>query len=84
MKKKWNLILMVIGLYVIYEGYTTYTFVARSEDGSMGVSKLLWFTIPLTDYHLHTYGLIFISIGILITLASFVLYLLSLKRNKIM
>lgn len=78
-----KLLLLVIGMYVIFQGYTTYTFVARSEDGSMGINKLIWFSIPLTDYHLHTYGLMFICIGILITLSPLMLYLLSIKRSKI-
>lgn len=77
-----QVVLFLFGVYVIYQGYTTYTFSARSPDGSMGISKFIWLFIPATDFHLHTYGLIFIGIGILFIVASFILYRFSLKRSK--
>lgn len=74
-------LLFLVGAYVIYQGYTTYTFSARSPDGSMGISKFIWIFIPATNFHLHIYGLIFIGIGILIAIAPFILYRFSLKRR---
>ncbi|OBZ11382.1 hypothetical protein [Bacillus sp. FJAT-26390] len=76
-----RIILLIIGLYVIYQGYTIYTFSARS-NGSMGIRKFIWLFIPATDYHLHTYGIAFIVIGVIITITSVALYRMSLKGKK--
>jgi hypothetical protein len=77
-----RVLLLLIAVYFMYQGYSTYTFSARSYDGSMGIYKFSWLFIPATDYHLHTYGTVFISIGLLIALTPLVLHRLSLKRNK--
>ncbi|WP_339203222.1 hypothetical protein MHH56_19145 [Paenibacillus sp. FSL K6-3182] len=74
-------LLFIIGLYVAFQGYSTYTFSARSYDGSMGVYKFGYF-IPATDYHLHTTGVIFTCVGlVLIISTSYWMYLL-LKKQK--
>jgi hypothetical protein len=40
---------------MLFQGYTNYTFSARSVDGSMAINKFRWFVIPETNYHLHIY-----------------------------
>lgn len=77
-----GLLIFVIGLYVASQGYSTYTFSARSSDGSMGINKLGFF-IPATDSHLHTTGTIFVCIGLaLMIAASCMMYLILKKKRK--
>ncbi|MFD0589993.1 hypothetical protein ACFQZE_18590 [Paenibacillus sp. GCM10027627] len=71
MKKAFKLIAVVLGLYLIYEAYSIYTFTARSPDGSMGMHKFNLF-IPATDFHLQAYGISFFLAGALIALIPFI------------
>lgn len=79
MKLVYKLIVAMLGLYLIYEGYSTYTFTARSPDGSMGIYKFVHLFIPATDFHLHAYGVSFFLAGVLITLTPFI----RIKRKRI-
>lgn len=57
----------------MYDGYTIYTFTARSPDGSLGIGRFLDnLFIPATDFHLHTYGIIFFLAGVLIAMTPFI------------
>lgn len=55
------LISRLLGLYIIYQGYTTLTFGARSDN--MGIKKLGIF-ITATDGQLAFYGILFSIIGL--------------------
>jgi len=73
MKRAFKLIAVILGLYLIYEAYTIYTFPARSPDGGLGLRKFFDnLFIPATDFHLHTYGISFFIAGVLIALAPFI------------
>lgn len=73
MKLIFKLIGLALGLYLMYEAYTIYTFTARSPDGGLGIRKFFDnLFIPATDFHLHTYGTSFFLVGVLIALAPFI------------
>jgi hypothetical protein len=72
MKQIYRYLVLVIGMYLIYEGYSTFTFTARSYDGSMGITKFGTIFIPATDFHLHSYGVSFFLVGVLIALIPFI------------
>ncbi|NIK80569.1 hypothetical protein FHS15_005760 [Paenibacillus castaneae] len=42
MKLTFKLIAVLLGLYLIYEAYSIYTFTARSPNGSMGIRKFFF------------------------------------------
>lgn len=52
----------LLGLYIIYQGYTTLTFGARSDN--MGIKKFGIF-ITATDGQLAFYGILFSIIGLI-------------------
>ncbi|WP_146250309.1 hypothetical protein [Paenibacillus flagellatus] len=52
-------ILILIGLFVIYRGFTTLTFKARGET-----IPVLGFLIPTQDWSLYTFGAAFVLLGI--------------------
>ncbi|RIX59208.1 hypothetical protein D3P08_03360 [Paenibacillus nanensis] len=69
MKLAFKLLSVMLGLFLIYDGYSIYTFTARSPDGSMGIRRLFDnLFIPATDFHLHTYGISFFLVGVLFVL----------------
>lgn len=73
MKQAFKLIAVMLGLYLIYEAYSIYTFTARSPNGSMGIRKFFDnLFIPATDFHLHAYGISFFLAGVLIALTPFI------------
>ena len=73
MKLAFKLLSVMLGLYLIYDGYSIYTFTARSPDGSLGISRFLDnLFIPATDFHLHAYGISFFLAGVLIVLTPFI------------
>lgn len=73
MKHTFKFIAAIIGLYLIYEAYSIYTFTARSPDGSMGIRKIFDnLFIPATDFHLQAYGISFFIAGVLIALLPFI------------
>lgn len=55
----------LIGLYIMYQGYTTLTFGARSSN--MGIRKFGIF-ITATDIQLAFYGILFSIIGLSVVL----------------
>jgi hypothetical protein len=52
-------VLILVGLYVTYRGFTTITFEARGES-----ILVLGVSIPAQDWSLYTYGTAFILVGI--------------------
>lgn len=73
MKLAFKLLSVMLGLFLIYDGYSIYTFTARSPDGSMGIRRFLDnLFIPATDFHLHAYGISFFLAGVLIVLIPFI------------
>jgi len=76
MKIALKILCIACGLYLIYEGYSTYIFSARSPDGSMGIHKFgkFGFFLPATDYSLHLYGGIFMLLGGLLTITPLMRY----------
>lgn len=80
MKQLYKYLVMIIGMYLMYEGFSTYTFTARSYDGSMGIAKFgSMFILPATDFYLHSYGISFFLVGILIVLTPFIRFKRKLK-----
>ncbi len=75
----WRVLILLLGFYVTYQGFNTYTFGARSYDASVGIYKFGIF-IPATDYHLHTYGLIFMILGVIISIAIFIRPIIQIRR----
>ena len=73
MKLAFKLVSVMLGLYLIYDGYSIYTFTARSPDGSLGIRRFFDnLFIPATDFHLHAYGISFFLAGVLIALIPFI------------
>lgn len=71
MKIIFKLAAAILGLYLMYEGFNTYTFTTRSSDGSMGIYTFVHLYIPATDFYLHTYGISFFLTGTIVTLIPF-------------
>lgn len=73
LKLAFKLVSVMVGLYLVYDGYSIYTFTARSLDGGLGIRRFSDnLFIPATDFHLHAYGVSFFLAGVLIALTPFI------------
>ncbi|CAM4287508.1 DUF3955 domain-containing protein [Paenibacillus tarimensis] len=70
MKMLVKILCMLCGLYLIYEGVSTYIFSGRSPDGSMG-EYILGFFLPATETALLLYGGAAVLLGIILMLLGF-------------